>query len=82
MLKLYYQSRKSSGRAWLLGPGDHDAEVFSQFIDFDKLMEIENMIYLNAFNLIGNDFKNIYHQGCFPGENYLDEWGFIPLAQE
>jgi hypothetical protein len=32
-------------------------------------------------SLFGEDFKNVYHRGAFPGEWYLDQWTFIPLAQ-
>lgn len=50
MFKLYYQSRKT-GRSWLLGPGDYGDDFVSRYIDFEKLMAIDAMIYFNAFNL-------------------------------
>lgn len=50
MFKLYYQSRKT-GRAWLLGPQNYGDDFVGRFIDFKRLMTIETMIYLNAFNL-------------------------------
>ena len=31
--------------------------------------------------LVGTDFKKVYRRGSFPGDNYLNEWIFIPLAQ-
>lgn len=50
MFKLYYQSPKT-GRSWLLGPENHGEDFVDQFIDFNKLMRIDSLIYLNAFNL-------------------------------
>jgi predicted acylesterase/phospholipase RssA len=50
MFKLNYQSPKT-GRSWLLGPGNHGEDFVDQFIDFNKLMRINPLIYLNAFNL-------------------------------
>lgn len=31
--------------------------------------------------LFGNDFKNVYKTGAFPGYDYLKEWVFFPLAK-
>lgn len=31
--------------------------------------------------LFGEDFQNVYHRGTFPGENYLEQWAFIPLMK-
>ncbi len=50
MFKLYYQNRKT-GRSWLLGPDNYGDDFVGQYIDFKKLMNIKDMIYLNAFNL-------------------------------
>jgi predicted acylesterase/phospholipase RssA len=50
MFKLYYQNRKT-GRSWLLGPGNYGDDFVSRYIDFEKLMAMESMIYFNAFNL-------------------------------
>jgi hypothetical protein len=50
MFKLYYQNQKT-GRSWLLGPENYGDEFIGQYIDFKKLMTIEPMIYVNAFNL-------------------------------
>ena len=32
--------------------------------------------------LFGNDFKNVYETGAFPGDDYLREWTFIPIARD
>lgn len=50
MFKLNYQSPKT-GRSWLLGPGKHGEDFVDRFINFNKLMRINPLIYLNAFNL-------------------------------
>lgn len=50
MFKLVYQNRKT-GRSWLLGPADYGDDFVGRYIDFEKLMTIRSMIYLNAFNL-------------------------------
>jgi hypothetical protein len=50
MFKIFYQSRKT-GRSWLLGPDDYGDDFVRQYIDFEKLMDIDPMIYFNAFNL-------------------------------
>lgn len=50
MFKLFYQNRKT-GKSWLLGPGNYGEDFVNQFIDLEKLMELDAMIYFNAFNL-------------------------------
>jgi predicted acylesterase/phospholipase RssA len=50
MFKIIYQNKKT-GRSWLLGPENHGHDFVGQYIDFNKLMTINNRIYLNAFNL-------------------------------
>ncbi len=50
MFKLGYQSPKT-GRSWLLGPENHGADFVDRFINFNKLITINPLIYLNAFNL-------------------------------
>lgn len=65
MFKLYYQNRKT-GRAWLLGPGDHGSEFVGQYIDFNKLMQIDNMIYLNTFNLARREINLFVNRNDHP----------------
>ncbi len=50
LFKLMYRTEKS-GRSWLLGPGDHGADIVDNYIDFDRLMRIQERIYVNAYNL-------------------------------
>jgi predicted acylesterase/phospholipase RssA len=50
MFKLVYKSPRT-GRSWLLGPENHGEEFVGRFIDFNKLMRTDALIYLNAFNL-------------------------------
>jgi predicted acylesterase/phospholipase RssA len=50
MFKLCYQNRKT-GRSWLMGPDNHGEDFVKQYIDFESLVHIREMIYLNAFNL-------------------------------
>lgn len=50
MFKLFYQSPKT-GRSWLLGPENYGEDFVGRFIDFENLMTIKSMIYVNAFNL-------------------------------
>ncbi len=53
MFKLMYRTAKT-GRSWLLGPGDHGADMVDKYIDFEKLMRIRERIYVNAYNLSRN----------------------------
>ncbi len=50
LFKLMYQSDKS-GCSWLLGPGEHGADLVNKYIDFEKLMTLKQRIYANAYNL-------------------------------
>jgi predicted acylesterase/phospholipase RssA len=50
MFKLNYKSA-GTGRSWLLGPENHGEDFVERFIDFNKLMNTNPLIYLNAFNL-------------------------------
>lgn len=50
LFKLYYQNRKT-GKSWLLGPDNYGEDFVNHYIDLEKLMELDAMIYFNAFNL-------------------------------
>lgn len=51
MFKLQYLTENKTGRSVLLGPETFGSDFVSKYIDFEKIMGIKELIYLNCFNL-------------------------------
>jgi hypothetical protein len=53
---------------------------YKQFVAKTQYLETRLPKRYAAF--VGADFKKVYRSGSFVGDNYLDEWIFIPLAKD